>query len=271
MELTVTINEKPYSVDFQNEIHLAIPLNFNGSQPNTYGVDKASAAPYRAGEFVGSVAQGGSCNFEWYKLVPHCNGTHTECIGHISENRINVHTSLKDSLIPATMVSVEPAPCEKCNEAYTPDINNEDVLITEKLLIEQLEDVEGEFTQAIIIRTFPNGESKMSRQYKNPPYFTHQAMRYLVKKGVKHLLVDMPSVDRMLDDGLLSNHHIFWNIDQDQKKINESDIKGMTITEMIYADNDVPDGHYLLNLQIAAFMGDASPSRPILYPISEKK
>ena len=38
-------------------------------------------------------------------------------------------------------------------------------------------------------------------------------MEYIVSLGVKHLLVDIPSVDRLFDDGILSAHNIFWDTD----------------------------------------------------------
>jgi len=36
------------------------------------------------------------------------------------------------------------------------------------------------------------------------------------------------------------------------------------MTELINVPDDVPDGRYLLNLQIAPFEADAAPSRPVL-------
>ena len=36
---------------------------------------------------------------------------------------------------------------------------------------------------------------------------------------------------------------------------------------MIYVPNDIDDGMYLLNLQIASFENDASPSKPVLYRV----
>ena len=38
---------------------------------------------------------------------------------------------------------------------------------------------------------------------------------------------------------------------------------------MIFVPNKIIDGKYLLNLQFAPFVSDASPSRPILYQINE--
>jgi hypothetical protein len=42
-----------------------------------------------------------------------------------------------------------------------------------------------------------------------------------------------------------------------------------TITEMIFVADEVEDGTYLLNLQIASFENDASPSKPILFKIND--
>ena len=53
-----------------------------------------------------------------------------------------------------------------------------------------------------------------------------------------------------------------------KKKLNlESQNK--TITEMVFAGQQVKDGKYLLNLQIPPFVSDAAPSRPILYSAHE--
>jgi hypothetical protein len=91
-------------------------------------------------------------------------------------------------------------------------------------------------------------------------------MNYIVSLGVKHLLVDIPSVDRLFDDGILSGHNIFW--ETEEKKFN-NDSKEKTITEMIFVPNEILDGKYLLNLQIAPFVLDASPSRPVIYQLNE--
>ena len=34
----------------------------------------------------------------------------------------------------------------------------------------------------------------------------------LAATGIRHLLVDFPSIDRMHDGGRLTNHHLFWNV-----------------------------------------------------------
>ena len=81
------------------------------------------------------------------------------------------------------------------------------------------------------------------------------------------MLVDLPSIDRVFDDGKLSNHRKFWKIDDGAFETNQNSRINSTITELIYVPNKIKDGNYLLNLQIAAFESDTSPSRPILFAL----
>lgn len=249
---------------------IAIPLHFNGPQPNTYGVAKASAQAYASGGWVGDTRQGGSCNFETYAFTPHCNGTHTECVGHITDERIRIHEQLTESLIPATLISVQPVHPDQSADTYYPALNPEDLVIDRAMLEAALSKTDTAFHAAIIIRTLPNSLEKMARDYMQqaPAFFTIEGMRYLRSLGLQHLLVDMPSVDRLFDEGRLSAHHIFWNLPDGGHNLPAGDIPPQTITEMIYADESLPDGPYLLNLQIAPFMADAAPSRPVLYALN---
>lgn len=248
------------------EIDLSIPLNFNGPQPNAYGVEAATSNPVKAGSLVGDTRQGGSVNFEQYTFIPHCNGTHTECVGHITHERISVRDCLQDVIVRAVVVSVEPE-------------TSGDLIITRSILDESVSSVCGALTdvratdtsQALIVRTLPNDESKLTLQYGEaniPPYFTTEAMECIVEWRFKHLLVDMPSIDRLFDEGKLSNHRIFWNVEPDSFVINENTRLNNTITEMIYVPNEVKDGEYLLNLQIAPFDSECAPSRPLLLKMS---
>ena len=265
MNVEIKIESKKFFIDFSKYSDLSIPINFNGQQPNTYNVEKASSVPYRDNSFVGDTRLGGPCNFETYKLTPHCNGTHTECIGHITDERVSIHLSLKDVFFLSTLISVHPT---KNKESYIPELNTNDLVITKELLYSQLNNVPLDYLDGLIIRTTPNLSRKNSIDYmKNPPpFFTIEAMKYIRKLGVKHILVDIPSVDRLFDDGHLSCHNIFW--DTSEKKYNEK-TKNFTITEMIYVDDKIKDGHYLLNLQIPSFVSDAAPSRPIIYKLND--
>ncbi|MDX1317391.1 MAG: cyclase family protein, partial [Xanthomarina gelatinilytica] len=55
-------------------------------------------------------------------------------------------------------------------------------------------------------------------------------------------------------------HNAFWNTAGRTRM-------DATITEFIFVPNTVLDGTYFLNLQIAPFENDATPSKPILYKV----
>jgi arylformamidase len=237
---------------------------FGEPQPNAYGVEPAVSTPCEAGGIVGDTRRGGSCNFEQITLISHCNGTHTECIGHILNERISVVDCLKDILIPSVLVTVEPV--SETDESYAVDTQEGDRLITRSLLSEQLGSATDAAT-ALVIRTLPNDDGKLTAIYDGsnvPPYFTTEAMHLIVASGFTHLLVDMPSIDRLYDDGRLSNHRIFWNVEQGSFAARADSRFNSTITELIYVPQAITDGEYMLNLQIPPFMSDAAPSRPIL-------
>ena len=241
--------------DLENPIDISIPLIFDGPQPNAFGVGIASA------EELGDTREDSSVNFERYSLVPHCNGTHTECVGHITHERISVLNCLKDIFVPAVLISVDP------------EFSGDDLVLSEDQIRARLNEIAHNSSEncAIIIQTLPNDDSKLTCVYDAdyiPPYFTGDAMRFIVDRGFTHLVVDLPSIDRLYDDGDLLNHRIFWNVEPGSFEVNDNTRMNSTITELIYVPNEVPDGEYLLNLQIAPFASDAAPSRPILFPVS---
>ena len=247
-------------------IDLSIPLKFDGPQPNAFGVEPASSKACEYGDLIGDTRRGGSCNFEQVTLIPHCNGTHTECVGHITNERISIRECLQDLFVAAGLISVEPTPAGESEESYAVSFDSDDVVITRR----SLKQVTGlEKCDALVVRTLPNDDEKLARIYKDTiaPYFTTEAMEFIVSLGVKHLLVDLPSIDRMSDEGKLSNHRIFWNVEQGSFETNSNTRSSSTITELIYVPNNVSDGKYMLNLQIAPFESDASPSRPLLFKI----
>jgi kynurenine formamidase len=127
----------------------------------------------------------------------------------------------------------------------------------------QLADIEPYITlptEAVIIRTLPNLPEKCTRQYSetNPPYLAEEVGKFLAMQNVQHLLVDLPSVDREVDEGKLLTHRAFWQYPH-QIRTN------CTITELIYVPDEIPDGYYMLNLQVPSFQLDAVPSKPVLY------
>lgn len=263
----ITLKSRKYKFDLSNPLDISIPLIFNGAQPNIYDADRAVSKPCEIGTFVGDTREGGSCNFEEYRFIAHCNGTHTECAGHITDERISIQEILKDAFIPSTLITVLPQKANETGDSYDPLKNTEDFIITEESLKNGLNVADENFLKGLVIRTLPNNESKLSRRYMNelPPFISIEAMQYIVSLGVQHLLLDIPSVDRTFDEGKLTAHHVYWNIAELKHELNSNSRPLSTITEMIYVPNEVEDGNYLLNLQIAPFVSDASPARPLLF------
>ena len=70
-------------------------------------------------------------------------------------------------------------------------------------------------------------------------------MKSLVEQGINHFLIDLPSVDKEIDGGVLAAHHAFWE-HPDNTNLER------TITELIYVPEEIKDGLYLMNLQMAA-------------------
>ncbi len=235
---------------------LSIPMDFSERQPNAFQAPKAQSKKLLNTE------KGDACNVEQYQIIPHCNGTHTECYGHVITPFIPINQILKGELWLAYVVSIEPMyAVDLQNEHYDPRPQAHERLITraqlQALLPEQPFD-------ALIIRTLPNLKEKQWRTYRNnqAPYFTFEAMQWLSQLPLKHLLVDFPSVDREQDEGRLVNHRLFWGIEG--KKVR---YPYRTITEMIFVPSEIQDGFYGLMIQIPPFETDAAPSRPILYKL----
>ena len=241
---------------------ISIPLRFNEAQPTFFGAAAASAQPITAGSFVGDVRHGGSCNCCVHTLTPHCNGTHTECVGHITEERLSVRDLAIRHLSAALLLSVTPEA-----SAEIPD----DRVISLAALLAALGGAKLNDYQALVLRTLPNDTSKLARNYDAgpmPPYFTLEAMRYIVEHGIDTLVVDLPSVDRAQDGGKLAAHRVFWGMPPGSTSAASATREHATITEMAFIDDAILDGPYLLNLQVAPFVIDAAPSRPILLALS---
>jgi hypothetical protein len=155
--------------------------------------------------------------------------------------------------------------------------DNGDLLITREALEAEIDRVSYDQSNgngmgtALIVRTLPNDENKLSRVYDGeniPAYFSTDVMELIVERGYEHLLVDLPSIDRLFDEGRLANHRTFWRVAPDSFETQPESRVNATITELIFVPPAVQDGRYVLNLQIAPFSADAAPSRPVIWPLS---
>jgi arylformamidase len=271
MQMNIVLGGKRYQVDLESPVSLAILLDFNGPQPSFFGAPPATAAPLKVDSFVGDTQQGGSCNVAELRLVPHCNGTHTESVGHLVHEAPPIAELLLRTLFPARLITVTPSAADETPEGYRPAKQTADRLITRDALDEALhEEIASAQSKALLVRTLPNDESKKHRCYGDPcwpPFFSIEAIDYLTTRGIEHLLVDVPSLDKMFDEGRLTNHHRFWNVPEQHQALTTKTQIFKTVTEMIFVPDHIQDGLYLLDLQIPAFLSDAAPCRPIIYPL----
>lgn len=270
--IQLSIGDGVYRADASAALDVSIPLDFDGRQPNHFGAEAAAAEPLVAGAFIGDTRRGGSCNAERYTLTPHCNGTHTECVGHVTDERVAIRDLARDVLALAALVSVTPSPAAQTAERAAHEPGSDDVLITRAALTGALEALPTAHLQALIVRSLPNDEDKLQRRYEGEspaPYLTLDAAELLVELDIRHVLVDMPSLDRAHDEGRLSAHRVFWGMPADSRRVSDATRPHATITELIFVPDRVRDGLYVLNLQIPPFMSDAAPSRPLLYPLTE--
>ena len=258
MKISLEIGGRRHTADTAQGLSLAIPLVFDGAQPNFFEAPSATAAALEAGGFTGDTRHGGSCNVGRYDFTPHCNGTHTECVGHLTDEPVPLAEQLRPGLLAATLVTV------------APKHNLIDAAVMKMALQHH---PAKEFHEAIVLRTVPNTKEKLSRHYLSaapPACLAADAAKLLVDAGVMHLLVDLPSLDPMHDEGKLAAHRVFWGLPESSRRLADVKRARATVTEMIYVPDAVHDGYYLLDLQIPAFMTDAAPSRPVLYPLENK-
>jgi arylformamidase len=285
-------------IDLTRPISLAIDLDFSDQQPRHFGAPQATSRPFAVPGFSGSVEHGASCNCQTLTLIPHCNGTHTECVGHLTREPLDAHRVAPFGLMPALLVTIEPVEARSSDESTDPTPHPDDQLITRHALEKSWRDATaagngmtaaqgagaagtGAATavtasrttpahfepRALIIRTLPNPLDKQHRDYSDstPPYLSREAAELLIERGIEHLVVDLPSIDRAHDEGRLTAHRILFGLPPGSTALAQATRARATITELAYIPNSATDGLYLLELQVPALGGDAVPSRPLLY------
>ena len=247
MLANISHNGESFKIDFSKPLDISISLRGDHKNPVAWYLKHPEIKPVREGDFVGKVSEGASVNFNNIWFNPHAHATHTECVGHISEEFHSLQQHLKSFFFKAKLISAEPLK------------KGTDQVFTRELLEKKLGTVDYE---ALVVRTLPNYIGKISKQHShtNWPYLEEDAAILLREKGIKHLLIDQPSVDKEKDDGKLLAHKAFWNYPKNTRF-------DATITELVYVPNKIEDGDYFINLQPASFENDAAPCKPVLYKI----
>jgi len=245
MHLECQIDGVKYFSSLHAGVDLSQGFGPGGDNALAFHIPPAEIAPIHVGDFVGSVAAGSGANCEVIQFCAHGNGTHTECIGHITRERHSVNQLIRTEIMTACLVSV------------TPEKRGNDWVITAT----GLKDSPLHRTPAIIIRT-NNISDIRGKNWSgtNPCYFEPAAIQLLVDAGYEHILTDLPSIDREEDAGALASHHVWWQYPQNPRN-------HASITELIVVPEKLQDELYFLNLQFAPIESDAAPSRPIVYPL----
>lgn len=267
MNARLQLAGREIGVDLSRPFDLSMELDFDAAQVRHFGAPRARSQPYSVPGFSGSVARGASCNCESITLIPHCNGTHTEGAGHLTVAPLHVHRLVPRDLLPALLLSTKPVPSRQTAESSDPRPQAEDRLVTRDALQAGWPTEPPFAPRAVVIRTLPNEPAKRARDYTDltPPYLTREAAQYLVERGIEHLVVDLPSIDRAHDEGRLTAHRLFFGLPPGDSALTHAKRSHCTVTELAYIPDDAADGAYLLQLQVPAVNGDAVPSRPLLY------
>ena len=240
-----TASSPLHNIDLRSGIDIAIPLMFDGAQPVYFGAERAASSVYRAGGFVGSTRLGASCNVSTLSLTPHCNGTHTECAGHITTEAIYISQVPVVQYSRALLLTVDGTEPIR-SSTLTSALDSEELINT------------------LVLRTSPNRENKIVRNYDRTPatWLTPDAIHTIVDRGVDHLVVDLPSIDPA-DSSDLPAHHAFWGVHLGV--VGDDGARARTITELVYVPDSVEDGIYAFCNSWPLMETDAAPSRPILY------
>jgi kynurenine formamidase len=249
MNAIVHYNGNEYTIQLNQPVDISLSLSPETGHVLAWYLSPLTIEPVRMGDWVGEVKQGAAVNFRNIFFNPHGHGTHTETVGHITAGDVSVNKHFREFFCFATLITV------------TPQQQGEDLVIS----LESLQSLLPQVTEAVILRTLPNGTDKCRKNYSNtnPPYLEASAAEWLRDRGVRHLLIDLPSVDKEQDGGALAAHHAFWNYPQHPRY-------EATITELVYVPDEIKDGVYFMNLQTAPFENDASPSRPLLFHLINK-
>jgi kynurenine formamidase len=272
---SVEIGGHRFDYDAARPVSLALPLDFHGGDPRWFGAPEARSEPLVAGGFSGRVASGASCNASTLRLTPHCNGTHTECAGHLVIEPLAARDVVPPGLLAALLLDIEPEAGDR--EASRPAPQPGDLLFTRAALAAAWPGpllaagaVLPVAPRALVLRTTgtPGRATAAGRTPSAmPPYLSVPAAEFLVERGIEHLVVEPPSLDRLDDGGELAAHRVFFGLPPRSRALAEAARAHCTVTELARVPPTLHAGFGLLSLQVPALGGDAVPSRPLWHAV----
>ncbi len=227
-------------VDLSRPVDLSWPVRRQAG-PLAFGLPPARFEIFATEGFVGDVAAGGSCNVEVLHLVPHGNGTHTECWGHVSEEAVYISDLDIPWMFPAVVAKVE----GRCDQPLGVDALSERA----RRWVEHPE-VKGVILH---VRNVPPPPHDFTGT--RPP-FVGEALAAYLAEHVEHLITNLPSVDAETSKELPAHRRFLGRSPRSR-----------TITELACIPEALAEGPVWLVLMVPAIETDAVPSRPVAYPI----
>jgi hypothetical protein len=257
-------------------------MRFDGGGPRHFGAPAARARPYAAPGFSGEVRRGASCNCATIELTPHCNGTHTESVAHLVDEALDVCDLVPLGLMPALVVSAAPVAAATTDEDSDPAPRPGDRLLTRAAVLAGWPANLPFAPRALVLRSAAGGTSGVAADADatddgsadvdvdsgadiSAPYLTRQLVNELVARGIEHLVVDLPSIDRGRDGGRLCGHRLFFGLPPGSTRLAEAARRGCTVTEYARIPATLADGPCALQLTLPRLAGDAVPSRPLVF------
>ena len=245
---------------------LARMLDFDRPHPRAFGAPAASTAAFVAGTFNGEVARGASCNCRSVHLIPHCNGTHTESAAHLTREPLSPVQLVPLEPLPALLVSVAPVAAEVSGENAEPPPRPGDRLITAATIRRAWPAAWRAGLpppRVLVIRTGADDDAPLA------PYLSLEAARLIVERGIDHLVLELPSVDRSDDDGRLAGHRVLFGLPAGSTRLADATRAHATVTELAFVPAACQDGPCAVQLQLTAWTGDAVPSRPVHFALDD--
>ena len=268
--------------DLSDPIDISIPLHFN-SPPGAcaFCLPAPKSSELAMGSFVLSVASGCPVNVNALEFNVHGSCTHTESIRHIKPHTSPVHTN--DEFAPkscwsgAALLSVAPQTLADCGECYLGSSEATDLVLSRAniqaavntIFVDVAVEDSHAFCRAVVLRTGMAAHGK-DWSKTNPPYPTSDAIRWLLERfpDLQHIILDVPSLDREEDGGTTPNHKIFFGATENDQESDQG-FPLRFVTELTRIPDEAEQGMYLLNLQVAPFVGtDAVPARPVLHRVT---
>ena len=166
MLATINTNKTNVTIDLSRPLDISIVMSDSPQNPLAWYLEKPEISAVQLGDWVGKVSKGAAVNFNNISFNPHAHGTHTECLGHITDSFYSINDALKSFFFTAEVITISPV------------LIQEDYVLTLDAVKEK---IKNKTPKAVVIRTMPNTISKTSRKYSNTnwPYLDYKAAAFL--------------------------------------------------------------------------------------------